>query len=144
MFKNIDHILREKHAAKSHSFLSVCSNCLLFGEMAKANQRRPGGTPMASIPTLFRAFKNKRRLGHNNLPLSPFLSSSLRLSRRTKLSSVEDSQCSGRSSGKQCLNVSSKDVNKESLWHARSTGDLVYLKRWRTRAKECSINPFQD
>ena len=71
MFKNTDHI-REKHAAKSQSFLSVCSNCLLFGEMAKANQRRPGGTPMASIPTLFRAFKNKRRLGHNNLPSLPF------------------------------------------------------------------------
>ena len=87
-----------------------------------------------------------------HIPLSSFslpLSSSLCLSRRTKLSSVEYSRCSGRSSGKQwSLHVSSKDVNKESLWHAQgSTGDSLYVKcssqrRWRTRAKEC--NPSQE
>ena len=67
--------------------------------------------------------------------LSPFLSSSL--SRRTKLSSVEYSRRSGRSSGRQCLLFKERQQGK-SLWHAQgSTGDLyLYVKQRRTRPKE--------
>ena len=48
---------------------SIFSLCLLSGEMTKANQRRPGGTPMASIPTLSRGWTSDAQ-GRTISPLS--------------------------------------------------------------------------
>ena len=124
--------------------LFAASPLFELGEMAKANQmtwRHADGFHPHIVESL-----NKWRLGLNLPPLSHSLSSSLSLSRRTKLSSVEYSQCSGQSSGKQCLDVSSKDVNKESLWHAAQHRGLVVremlITTMENKGKEC--DPSQE
>ena len=144
MLKNID-ITRDIHAAKSRSVLSVCSDSSLTICYLEKRQKltRDDLEARRWLPSPHcRSFQEQATPEAEPSPLSPFLCSSLCLSRWTKLSSVEYSRCSGRSSGKQCLHVSSKDVNKESLWHAQHRGLVLVRETMENKGKGMRNEPI--
>ena len=128
---------------EEHTYYYTCCNvsgfslCLqqphwLLGEMGEGNQRWPGGTPMASIPTsLSRAWRTIGAWGTYLPPLSPvsqFISVLLKKPDKAFLCWIEQLLRAVLRKTMEARCLFKGDIDKESLWHVRSTGDSLVVR----------------
>ena len=153
MLKNID-IMRDIHAMKSHSILSVCSDSSLTicylekrQKLTRDDLEARRWLPSPHCPELSRTkhtwiFQEQATPEAEPSPSLPF---SVHLSASQGGQSFPLLNTADAQGGPQGNNASMslQRTSTRKVSGTRSTGDL-YVKRWRTRAKECATNPSND
>ena len=150
----------EEASTEGHTYYCTCCKVSVFAAttlIVRRNGRRQPEMTWRHADgfhphIIVQGLKNNRRPRHispSSFSLSQFISVLLKKPDKAFLCWIEQLLRAVLRKTMEARCLFKGDVNKESLWHVRSTQGTRWLyvkcssqRRWRTRAKECNPSPI--